>query len=84
MTLSNRNILEQHRPKLYLWINDNTCHLDINEKQQILNVIRAEFNPVYQVDLWCGHCVAKMLEYAFKEMDSRTVVNVSFENKKKT
>ena len=69
MTPSNREKLERLRPKLNVWVNDKTVHLDGIEKQEILNIIREEFNPGYQVDLWCGHCVVKMLEYAFAEMD---------------
>lgn len=71
MDQRNREKLEQHRSKLALWINDNTCNLDGQEKQDILDVIRAEFNPGYTVNLWCGSCVVSMMEYAFREMDSR-------------
>lgn len=71
MTPENIAKLEKYRPKLTVWLNDQTCHLSAGEKQEIMDVIRAEFNPGYHTDLWCGSCVVKMLEYAFREMDKR-------------
>lgn len=76
MTPSNRAKLESYRPKLVEWVNDQTCHLDGIAKQEILNIIREEFNSGYQVDLWCGHCVVKMMEYAFREMDKIETITV--------
>lgn len=69
--------LEKYRGKLNLWINDQTCHLDGNEKAEILNVIREEFNPGYNVDSWCHSCVVRMLEYAFSEMDKRKLDTIT-------
>lgn len=69
MKQSNIEKLQKHRPKLLVWQNDKTCHLNGQEKQEILDVIREEFNHGYTVDLWCGHCVVKMMEYAFAELD---------------
>jgi hypothetical protein len=43
--------------------------LDGAAKNEILSVIRKEINPEYTVMLWCGHCVAQMIEYVFKEAD---------------
>ena len=76
MKSSNREKLETYRPKLKEWLNDQTCHLDGIAKQEILNIIREEWNPGYQVDLWCGHCVVKMMEYAFREMDKVETITV--------
>lgn len=70
MQQSNRNKLEQYRPKLKEWLNDQTCHLDLQGKQDILDVIRAEWNPGYHCDMFCGKCVVNMLEYAFRCLDS--------------
>lgn len=69
MKSSNREKLETYRPKLKEWLNDKTCHLDGIAKQEILNIIREEFDPNYHADLYCGICVVKMMEYAFREMD---------------
>lgn len=41
---------------------------DLNE---VLEVIRAEFNPSYTVDMFCNHCKMRMIEYAFNEMNKR-------------
>lgn len=61
--------LEKYRSKLNLWVNDQTCHLGGAEKDEILQVIREEFNPGYTVDMWCGSCVVSMMTYAFRAMD---------------
>lgn len=73
MQQHNIDKLEKYRPKLAMWVNDQTCHLDGIAKQEILDVIRAEFDPGYTVDAWCGPCVVKMLVYAFKRMDESRV-----------
>ena len=71
MKRSNIDKLQKYRPKLNEWLNDQTCHLDIQAKQEILDVIKEEFNSGYSVDMYCGHCVVKMMEYAFQELDKR-------------
>lgn len=71
MNQANKDKLERHRPKLVVWLNDQTCHLSGQEKDEILKVIQEEFDPGYRVDLWCGSCVVSMMEYAFREMDAR-------------
>lgn len=71
MQQSNIDKLNQYRPKLLVWQNDKTCHLSGDEKMEILNIVKAEFNPGYTVDLFCGICVVGMLEYAFRELDKR-------------
>jgi hypothetical protein len=48
----------------------------VEEKSEILNIIREEFDSNYQVDLWCGSCVVRMLEYVFKRMDELTTITV--------
>lgn len=70
MNQNNIDKLNQYRPKLLVWQNDKTCHLSADEKVEIRDIIREEFNPGYTVDLFCGICVVGMLEYAFKAMDS--------------
>lgn len=84
MNQHNIDRLESYRSKLTEWINDRTCHLDGAAKNEILEIIRKEFNPNYHVDLWCGKCVVDMLVYAFREMDARlTVVKVELPTIKK-
>jgi hypothetical protein len=48
----------------------------VEEKQEILNIIHDEFDPYYHVDLYCGSCVVKMLEYVFKRTDELTTITV--------
>lgn len=63
-------ILEKYRPIYNIWMNDRVLKdLDGAAKNEILSVIRKEINPEYTVMLWCGHCVAQMIEYVFKEAD---------------
>lgn len=86
MNQHNIDRLESYRGKLNEWVNDRTCHLDSVAKNEILGIIRQEFNSGYHVDLWCGKCVVDMLVYAFREMDARmniVKVNLSPLNKKK-
>lgn len=78
--------LESYRNKLNEWTNDKTCHLDSVAKNEIIGIIREEFNPAYHVDLWCGKCVVDMLVYAFREMDARVktdTVNVKMPTTKR-
>lgn len=70
MQQSNIDKLEKYRHKLNLWVNDQTCHLGGAEKNEILQVIREEFNPDYTADMWCGSCVVSMMVFAFQQMDS--------------
>lgn len=70
MLQSNIDKLERHRPKLTEWVNDRTCHLGAQEKEEIASIIRQEFNPSYNPNLWCGPCVVDMLVYAFNELDN--------------
>jgi hypothetical protein len=48
----------------------------VEEKQEILNIIHEEFDPYYHVDLYCGSCVVRMLEYVFKRVDELTTITV--------
>lgn len=41
---------------------------DLNE---VVEVIRAEFNPNYHVNMYCDSCKMEMVRYAFNEMDKR-------------
>ena len=74
MQSSNRDKLEKYRPKLAVWVNDQTCHLNGGERQEILDVIRAEWDVTYHIDMYCGVCVVKMLVYAFERMDNEVKV----------
>lgn len=51
------------------------------EKNSIVDIIRAEWDPNYKADLWCGVCVARMIELAFNNMDAEAdteIVKVKF------
>lgn len=73
MREENRTTLEQYRRQYNAWVNDTVLYdLDGAAKQKIIEVIRAEWDPYYSTDVWCGHCVAKMLVYAFEQMDKES------------
>ena len=70
----NRQRLEKYRRQYNTWVNDRVLYdLDGAAKNEIIDVIRQEWNPGYVTDLWCGNCVVKMLELAFKSMDTEVV-----------
>ncbi len=70
MNQANRQKLEKYRQKYNTLLADQALDLRIEERAEILEVIRAEFNPGYTVMEWCGYCVAEMVKYAFKTMDN--------------
>lgn len=78
MKQSNKDKLEKYRRIYTLWsTNQELVDVDGAAKNEILEVIRAEFDPNYSTDLWCGVCVAKMVTYAFEEMDKQyTTINI--------
>ena len=42
-------------------------------ENEILRIIREEWDANYHVDMWCGHCRAKMLVYAFERSKTDVV-----------
>ena len=42
--------------------------LSMNE---VLEIIQAEFNPNYTVNMYCDHCKMEMVRYAFNELDKQ-------------
>jgi hypothetical protein len=76
----NRTRLETYRPLYNAWVNDNVLYnMDGTAKNEILDVIHKEFDPGYTCQMYCGSCVAKMVVYAFEQMDKQTeTVKVKF------
>lgn len=71
MQQANRTILEQYRSYYNSWVSDQVLNnMDGKAINDILGVIRAEWDPAYTVNSWCGHCRAKMIEFAFQRMDA--------------
>lgn len=65
MSPENRAKLEKYRPKYDTLLSSDYITLDVNEKNEIVDVIRAEFDAGYSYQPWCGYCVAQMVKYAF-------------------
>ena len=76
MKPENRRSLETFR---HLLINRGGS-ADLNE---VLRIVREEWDPGYRCDMWCDHCKMKLVEFAFGKMDSEPKVDnitVDFEN----
>lgn len=61
--------LEKYRHKYRQWTEAQSLTLQPEEREEILQVIRREWDPGYTVMGWCGHCVAKMLEFAYNKFN---------------
>lgn len=71
MQLHNRQRLEKYRSAYNGWVNDRVlANMDGAAINEILSVIREEWDPGYTVQAWCGHCRAEMITYAFEKMDA--------------
>lgn len=68
MTQANINKLEKYR---YVLINRSFTPMEGHSLNDVLEVIREEFDAGHRVDMYCDHCVMKMVEYAFSEMERR-------------
>lgn len=53
-------------------MNDACLYSMDGGENDVLRIIREEWDPVHTVDLWCGVCRAKMLVYAFEQMDKES------------
>jgi len=69
MFAHNRQSLERFRNHYNAWVNDKSLLYMDGGENDILKIIREEWDPQHRVDLWCGSCRAKMLVYAFEMMD---------------
>lgn len=66
MKQSNIEKLEKYRYVLEGKSFSKVPGYDLNE---VLEVIRDEWDPGYNVDFFCGYCVLKMVENAFNKMN---------------
>jgi hypothetical protein len=48
-------------------------HVDSAFKERLLQIIREEFQPGYNANLWCGACVADMIKFAWEQYDRQAV-----------
>jgi len=65
--------LEQFRGAYNMFVQVQVIrHLDIADRQLIMNVIRRDYDPNYFTDIHCGGCVAQMLVYAFTLKDKQS------------
>lgn len=67
MREGNRTSLETFRNTYSAWVNDKCLYQ--YDWQEVLRIIREEWDPGRTVDHWCGVCVAKLLVDAFIRMD---------------
>lgn len=80
MQPENRTRLEKYRKMYEAWVNDQVLYnMDGAAKNEILEVIRQEWAPGYVAEMWCGSCLAKMIVFAFQNMDKeKTTVKIKF------
>lgn len=69
MTAANKQSLERFRNHYNAWVKDACLYSMDGGENDVLRIIREEWDPGHHVDLWCGSCRAKMLVYAFERMD---------------
>jgi len=53
---------EKYQEKIKQWQGSQSINLDMVQRQEIFNHLRATVDPNYLVDLHCGGCVVKMFE----------------------
>lgn len=70
MLAHNRQALERFRGHYNAWVKDKCLNSMDGGENDILRIIREEWDPFKTVDLWCGSCRAAMLVYAFEKMDA--------------
>lgn len=76
MRPDNRQALEKYRNIYNAWVNDKCLYSMDGGENEVLRIIREEWDAGHQVDLWCGKCRAKMLVFAFQRMDSEAPTEI--------
>lgn len=68
--------LDKHRHHYETYMRANfVSNYDIHVREDLLKIIRKEFDPGYQVTMWCGDCVLKMLTFCYIQYDKWKAVN---------
>lgn len=73
MRQENRESLEKYRSHYNQWVGSKNLLPMNGGENEILRIIREEWDANYHVDMWCGHCQAKMLVYAFERSKTDVV-----------
>lgn len=47
---------------------------------EVLRIVREEWDPGYTCDMWCDYCKMKLIDYAFGMMAKTDTITVDFEN----
>lgn len=66
MLPENRTSLERFRHQYNAWVKDKCSYQ--YDWQEVLRIVREEWDPYRSVDHWCGACVMKLLVDAFDRM----------------
>lgn len=61
----NKEKLRKFERQILLWHNDKSISLNSGDREAIQDIIRT-VEPGYSVMWWCTHCVACMLDKAYK------------------
>lgn len=76
MRPDNRQALEKYRNIYNAWVNDKCLYSMDGGENEVLRIIREEWDAGHKVDLWCGVCRAAMLVFAFQRMDSEAPTEI--------
>lgn len=52
-------------------LSDSVSGLDGATKAGFVDVIRKEFDPGYQVTLWCSSCIFDMIKFAYTQYEKQ-------------
>lgn len=54
--------------------------LNYIEREDLVRVMREEFNPISNPDLWCGECVADFIKDLYRRFDQYLAANPPKQN----
>lgn len=69
MNPENLSYLQSKRTKLKYLVQSQSGQLDASERENFQRIIREEFWPGYQTDLWCSSCAFKMVELLHQKFE---------------
>lgn len=68
MQVANRQSLETFRPVYNMWVEHKSLpQFDYNE---VWRIVKEEWDANYKLDAWCGACIRRLLEDAFRYLNN--------------
>lgn len=70
--MSNLELLEEEFGEYWeTWKTIQMMDMGMRDRRELHRIVVAEFDPGYPFVEWCGPCIAKMLEYAFIQLQNK-------------